>query len=87
MSTGLQTPRETLRDGRVLTGLIAEQTPATITLLTAKNERVVVPGGDLEELAESPLSLMPERLLNPLSPAELRDLFSYLESDAPPPAP
>ena len=33
---------------------------------------------EIEALQESPLSLMPERLLEQLSPQELRDLFAFL---------
>lgn len=73
-----------LSDGQVLTGLLVEQTPTAVTLLTAKNERVTVVRADIEQLTELPTSLMPEKLLLPLSPRELRDLFSYLESDRPP---
>lgn len=69
-------------DGRVLTGLIAEQTPAAITLLSAKNERTAIPRDQIEMLEESNVSLMPDNLLSPLKPQELRDLFSYLQSDA-----
>jgi putative heme-binding domain-containing protein len=71
-------------DGRVLSGLIAEQSPGSVTLVGAKNERTSVPRGEIESLAESAASLMPDDLLKPLLPAELRDLFSYLQSEAPP---
>src|SRR5262249_7100646 len=47
-------------DGRVLTGLIAEQSPQAVTLATARGERVTVARGDIESLTESPVSLMPE---------------------------
>lgn len=70
-------------DGQVLTGLLVEQTPGSVTLLSAKNERTVIARDKIEELVESPTSLMPENLLGPLKPQELRDLFSYLQSDAP----
>jgi putative heme-binding domain-containing protein len=66
-------------DGRVLTGLIAEQTPAEVTLLDAKNQRLRIPQSDVESLEESEASLMPENILKPLSPQELRDLFAYLQ--------
>jgi putative membrane-bound dehydrogenase-like protein len=68
-------------DGRILTGLIVEQTPNSITLLNAKNERVIVPRDKIESIQESAVSLMPENLLKDLQPQELRDLFSYLEND------
>ena len=38
----------------------------------------------IESIQESPVSLMPENLYKELKPQELRDLFSYLESDKPP---
>jgi hypothetical protein len=37
-------------------------------------------------MRESPLSLMPEALLTPLKPQQVRDLFAYLQSNQPPPA-
>jgi len=60
--------------------LIVEQTPTTMTLLGAKNERTTLARDDIDEIDESSVSLMPEKLLNPLTPQELRDLFSFLES-------
>jgi putative membrane-bound dehydrogenase-like protein len=67
------------RDGRVVTGLIAEQTANSLTLLGAKNERTVLPLDKVDSIQASPVSLMPEKLLNELKPQELRDLFSYLQ--------
>jgi putative membrane-bound dehydrogenase-like protein len=71
-------------DGRVLTGLITEQTPQRVTLVNARNEATVLLRSEIESLRESPVSLMPEGLLQPLKPQELRDLFSYLQSQQPP---
>ena len=72
-----------LKDGRLLTGLIAEAGPSTITLLDAKNERVVVPRQNLESLTPSRQSLMPEKLLDELDEQQIRDLFAYLQSTGP----
>jgi putative heme-binding domain-containing protein len=66
-------------DGRLLAGLIAEQTPAGVTLVNAKNERTRVGRDQIEAIQESPVSFMPEDLLKDLKPQELRDLFSYLQ--------
>jgi putative heme-binding domain-containing protein len=71
------------QDGRVLTGLLAAQTASDITLLTAKNERMNIPRANIETIAESPLSLMPENLLKGLKSSEVCDLFSYLQADKP----
>jgi putative heme-binding domain-containing protein len=65
--------------GQVLAGVIAEQDAASVTLLDAKNERTRVPRGEIEDLEESPISLMPEKLLELLTPQQLRDLFAYLQ--------
>ncbi len=64
--------------GRMVTGLLAEQDAASITILDAKNQRIKIPRDEVEELHPSEISLMPEKILEPLSPQELRDLFSYL---------
>jgi putative heme-binding domain-containing protein len=74
-----------LNDGRVLTGLVAESTPQSITIVDAKNERTTIPRDEIEQIQPSTQSLMPERLLETLTPQEVRDLFRYLQSDAPPP--
>jgi putative heme-binding domain-containing protein len=66
---------------RLLTGLIAESTPATITLVDAKNERTILPREEIEEMRPSPQSLMPEKILDELDDQQLRDLFSYLQSN------
>jgi putative membrane-bound dehydrogenase-like protein len=68
-------------DGRFLTGLMAAQTPGSITLLGAKNERTTLPRAKIESIQESPVSLMPENLLRQWKPQELRDLFAYLQSE------
>jgi putative heme-binding domain-containing protein len=70
-------------DGRLLTGLLVEQSPGHVTLLDAKNERTRISRDRIAELHESPVSLMPENLLTPLKPQELRDLFRYLQGDGP----
>jgi putative heme-binding domain-containing protein len=70
-------------DGRVVTGLLVERDPAGITLLDSKNERHRIGLSQLESLEESAVSQMPERLLDGLSPQELRDLFAWLQGDGP----
>ena len=38
---------------------------------------------DIEEITESPVSLMPENLYRQLSPQDIRDLFAWLQSNGP----
>ena len=65
--------------GQVITGLIAEQDAASVTLLDAKGYRIRITRDKIETVRESSASLMPERILDQLTVQELRDLFSYLQ--------
>ena len=71
------------RDGRVVTGLPMGRDDSGITLRTAKNEQIVIATSDVDEVRESPVSLMPEDLYRQFKPQELRDLFAYLQAAAP----
>jgi putative heme-binding domain-containing protein len=73
-----------LVDGRVLTGLVIESSPQQITLVDAKQQKTIIPRGEIDQIEPSTTSLMPERLLEQLQEQELRDLFRYLQSDAKP---
>jgi putative membrane-bound dehydrogenase-like protein len=66
-----------LKDGRVLNGVVAARTGRTITLKTM-TETLTLERGEIENLQESALSLMPEGLLEALSPEQQRDLIAYL---------
>ena len=65
--------------GQVVGGILAEQTGAGVTVLTAENKRINIANDEIEEMAEAETSLMPERILEALTPQERRDLFSYLQ--------
>src|SRR5207237_9396778 len=64
-----------LTDGRVVQGVIAEETPQTIAVQTA-NDIVHIPIAEIEARKKSPLSMMPEGVFDLLSPDDLRDLVA-----------
>ena len=66
-------------DGRLVSGIIREQTQTSLVIQTP-NERVVLPRDDIAAIQPSTTSMMPEGLLDPLSSREVRDLFAYLAS-------
>jgi putative membrane-bound dehydrogenase-like protein len=70
-------------DGRILSGLITEETPTTITLVNSNSESTTISRDNIDELLPSQISQMPEDLLKQLKPQQLRDLFAYLESESP----
>ena len=71
------------KDGRVLTGLIVEDTPATMTLLDAKNQRTQLSRDDVDRVERAQQSLMPEKILDELDADQVRDLMRYLQSEGP----
>ncbi len=71
-------------DGRVLAGLLVENSPQRVTLKLPGGRVESVPRDQVEELIPSELSLMPEGLEKQLSPREMRDLFALLVLDRPP---
>jgi putative membrane-bound dehydrogenase-like protein len=68
------------KDGRTLTGIIAAQDKATVTLRLGDGQTVRLAREQMEELRASPISLMPEDVLKELNDQQVRDLFAYLLS-------
>jgi putative heme-binding domain-containing protein len=69
-----------LYDGRIVNGIVVAETPTAVTVQTEK-ERLVLPLAEIETRKQSPLSLMPDGLMQSLQPHEIRDLMAYLMSD------
>jgi putative membrane-bound dehydrogenase-like protein len=69
-----------LSDGRVVNGIVVGETDAAITVQTAQAKQAIAKN-EIEERSPSKQSLMPDGLLQPLSPAEIADLFAYLTGD------
>jgi len=67
----------TLKDGRVLNGVLRDKTGRTVTI-HSQTELTTVERTEIESIEESTLSIMPEGLLELLKPADRRDLIGYL---------
>lgn len=67
----------TLKDGRTLSGTILTTTPRTLTL-QGITERVTVEQSEIKTRQELMQSMMPEGLLESLTPEQRRDLIAYL---------
>lgn len=75
-----------LESGRIVTGVVVEQTERTITLQT-QQERVTIERSEIEEQKATTESLMAEGLLKDLSETQLCDLIAYLMSSEQVPLP
>jgi putative heme-binding domain-containing protein len=70
-----------LDDGKVVTGLIVEETPKDCKVMVdplARCEPVVVTKTEVDERSKSPVSIMPKGLLNKLTQEEILDLMAYV---------
>jgi putative heme-binding domain-containing protein len=65
------------KNGRLLTGIIKQETDKAVTVQT-QNESVLVPKDEIETREKSAVSMMPEGLLDKLTTEEVRDLIAYL---------
>lgn len=70
-----------LYDGRVLNGVITERTNVGFSLQTP-TEKQSIRAEDVESVRETALSMMPDNLLDALTPDQLADLFAYLMLNA-----
>ena len=69
--------------GKVYTGRIVGESPDKLTILVDPEDStkvVEIPRKEIDENAPSKVSIMPEKLLNPLSQDEVLDLFAYILS-------
>ncbi len=72
----------TTRDGRTLAGNVASENERQLTLRLI-GEETRIEKSDILSRETSPASMMPEGLLQSLSPEEVRDLIAYLQTTAP----
>ena len=73
-------------DGRVYSGMIVEESATSLTLAKADGTRDTILRSDIDELHGSRKSFMPEGLEKDVTPQNLADIFSFIQS-APPAAP
>ncbi len=82
-----------LDDGRILTGLIAAETSASVTLRQPEGKTITLLREDIDVLRSDGVSLMPAGLEKNINPQQMADLISfvknwrYLDGDIPIPVP
>jgi len=70
----------TTKSGKSLTGLIAAETAASITLRRAEAQTDVILRQDIEEIQSTGVSLMPEGLEKSITVNEMADLLAFLKN-------
>lgn len=69
-----------LIDGSSVQGIPVPSDDATLVIRDVRGESIEVLRDDIEEMVESPVSLMPEHLLQAMTPQQAADLLEYLNS-------
>jgi len=69
-----------MADGRVLNGMPAGGDDANLVLLLSDGTKVTLPKADVEEQQKSSVSVMPEGLLNLLTPQEIADMLALFDA-------
>jgi putative heme-binding domain-containing protein len=77
---GYRTTTVATKEGRVLSGIAREETPAGLVLVDADAKRIAVRADEIEDRKFAQTSLMPSGLAAGISPAEFADLIAYLET-------
>jgi len=65
-------------DERIVTGMISNESEASVTLLRGENISEVVARAEIEEMKSSKLSLMPEGLESQIDLQGMSDLIAYI---------
>lgn len=65
-------------DGRVINGLLASESKNAVELIDTEGKTVTVLRGDIEEMAASKKSLMPEGFEKQITPGGMADLLAFL---------
>jgi putative heme-binding domain-containing protein len=66
--------------GRVITGMITEETPNNLTIRQADGVAVPIPRTEIEEIESTGMSYMPEGLESQIDHQAMADLLAYLMS-------
>jgi putative membrane-bound dehydrogenase-like protein len=73
----------TTRDGRALTGFLADEDKQTVVIRGIDGASITVARADVQEMKPTGFSLMPEGILQGMEDQQIRDLFAYLRSTQP----
>jgi putative heme-binding domain-containing protein len=80
---GYETVIAKMKDGRILSGFLAEDDANTVVLRGVDGSNTMLARHKIEDLSPVGRSLMPQGLLSGLDDQQLRDLFAYLKIPQP----
>jgi putative membrane-bound dehydrogenase-like protein len=78
ITAGFNTYTVVTEDGRIYTGVLAAESATHVTLCREEGKEDTILRKDIDEMAASRTSMMPERVEQDLQPQDLADLIAYL---------
>lgn len=78
ISAGYETFAIATQSGRVVSGLLAAESPTSITLRQAEGKEAIVLRKDVDQLRAMSVSLMPDDLVKTVTPRDLADAIAWL---------
>jgi len=80
ISSGYEPVVVATADGRILTGLIKSDTAEGLEIEDADAKRIKIPKGEIEQRKASDVSLMPNGIVEGITPQDFADLIAYMET-------
>ncbi|WP_435018733.1 DUF7133 domain-containing protein [Tundrisphaera sp. TA3] len=80
ISQGFETQKIATVAGQVIEGFVSRESGDELELRNATGALVLIPKSEIDERGKSEQSIMPNGLLDPLTPHDLASLLAYLES-------
>ena len=80
IAQGFETRKLALASGQVYEGFVVREAGDELELRNSSGAVTIIPKKDIEETGKSELSVMPQGLLDPLTPHDLASLLAYLET-------
>jgi len=70
----------TLKDGRVVSGMVRKQNESALTVAIAGGAEMVIARSEIKKVEALPMSMMPEGILQVFDEGQAADLIAYLQS-------
>ena len=80
ISQGYETFVFALNDGRVLTGIIKNETPDAVEIQDNEAKLIRISKDEIEDRKKSEISIMPDGLAQGITASDFADLIGYLET-------
>ncbi|WP_435007800.1 DUF7133 domain-containing protein [Tundrisphaera lichenicola] len=80
IAQGFETQKIALNSGLIYEGFVVRESGEELEMRNSAGAVTIIPKAEIEERGKSEVSVMPQGLLDPLTPEDLASILAYLES-------